>query len=485
MPRYIDWLPVRCRAKIVCCSVAAVVMLAAAQPAALAYDFDVYARTEGYGYQLRRHGGGAVTFLNRRMVNQYMGLRIFNLLDPGQDPFKPGSKRPPATLTIHALARFGAEFAGYMEHGGSVPEVENNQFDLLVGAVEGRNLFGWLDFTLGRQYDMELLDFFAFDGLRLRANLPWWGLFVESHFGVQVSRAHPFSAAVFETDGTSGDGTDDAHSPTFGVAVGASWDDRLDLRLAYRGTASRAPADPGSETEDGQENIWGIDQELIFAGAGFRVPRTRTRLLFGLRYNILLDQLDDIQASVAQRAGRHQIQLEYLHSRPHFDGDSIFNIFNIEPYDEVAARYALRILTPLEAHLRFGYRRFWTDETLDPETNPHAFSLGLGAWWRSSRLQASVEVFFLGGHGGTTIGGDLMGRWNLLRRLHLEGRLSLIDYQGNTNTSNDGLNFGFQVGAGWRLFRGVKLLVLLEDNISKQYESALRLLGVLDLEFAP
>ena len=456
---------------------------------ASAYDFEIFARTEGYGYQLRRYSGTGVTFLNRRMVTQYMGLRVFNLLDPGQDPFSPGTTRPPATLTLNAMMRFGAEFAGYMEHGGSVPELDNHQFDLMVGALQGRNVLGWLDFTLGRQYDMELLDFFAFDGLRARANLPWLGLFVESHFGLQVSRAQPFSRAVLETDGTSDDGTDDALMPTFGVAVGLDWDNRIDLRVAYRGTASRAPLETmikPADDEEEPETIWGIDQELLFFGLGGQVPGLGTRLRVGLRYNVLLDQVDDVQATARHLvAERHDIQLEFLRSVPHFDGDSIFNIFNTEPYHEVAARYALRVLEPLQAHARFGYRRFWTDDGEDSSVSPDAFTLAIGAGWYSSKLRASADVFFLGGHGGTTIGGDLAGRWNLWRRLSLEGRLSLIDYQGSGEVSSNGLNFGLQVGARVHFFEGVMLHVLLEDNISRQYKSALRLLGVLDLEFAP
>ena len=57
---------------------------------ARAYDFEITARTEGRGYQLRRYHGDTVSFVNRRRVTQYLGLRIFNLLDPGQNPFGPG-----------------------------------------------------------------------------------------------------------------------------------------------------------------------------------------------------------------------------------------------------------------------------------------------------------------------------------------------------------------------------------------------------------
>lgn len=450
----------------------------------LAYDFEVTARTEGYGYQLRRYDQGGITFLNRRRITQYLGLRIFNLLDPGQDPFAPGEgRRPPALLTLHGLLRFDTDFGGFVKPRAEIPQIENNQFDLMLGALEGRNLLGWIDFSLGRQYDAELMDFFAFDGLRVRVNSPWH-LFIESHVGVQVSRMRPFSATVFETDGTSDDPTEEAFSPTFGVAAGTEDLWGLDGRLAYRGTASKASPQgdvPGTETDP----LWAVDQELLFASAAFKVPVLETRPLAGVRYNLLLGQLDDLQVGLFQRLlQRHDLQLEYLRSRPHFDGDSIFNIFGTEPYSELAIRYAIDIsLVPLELHGRFGQRWFWAAE--EETGDSAAISAGLGGLWRTRRLLAALDLYALTGYGGNTLGGDLDGRWMLFRWLTVEGRASLVRLAGGDDGRRSLVNFGFQAGARLRFIRGVRIHLLLEDNISRLFNSALRLLAVLDLEFAP
>lgn len=458
-----------------------------------AYDFEVFARSEGYGYQLRRYERGGVAFLNRRRYTQYLGLRVFNLLDPGQRAFAPGtSGEAPALLTLHALMRFDTDFGAFINQGGSVPELQNNQFDLMLGVLEGKNLFGLLDLTLGRQYDSELFDFFAFDGLRLRLNLPWrlrgasFSGYLEAYFGVQVAQARPFSAAVFETDGVSGDHTDDAWSPAFGVAGGLSgpWD--IGLRLAYRGVASRAPeVAPVDGAENPGRTIWGVDQEALFVGASLQIPRLGTRPLFGLRYNLLTAQVDDVQLRLSQELDRHRLWGEMVRSRPHFDGDSIFNIFATEPYTEGALGYEVRILDPLAAHLRLGYRRFWSDEAEGDAARPDAFSGALGARYRGLRLGAGAEAFFLAGHGGTTVGGDLDGSLRLFGRLTLEGRLSLIHHDGEGLLQTAGVNFGVQVGGRVLLHRGIDLHLLLEDNINARYNSALRLLGVLNLEVAP
>ena len=450
---------------------------------AQAYDFLVTARTEGYGYQLRRYERDGVLFLNRRRMTQYLGLRVYNLLDPGQDPFSPDSKAPPRLLTFNLLMRFDTDFGGYLAPTTSIRELENNQFDLMIAALEGRNFFGRVDFSLGRIYEMELMDIFAFDGLKVRLNLPWT-LFAEAGFGAQVARAHPLSRAVFETDSAAGDAAAQAWSPSFIAAVGLDglWD--LDLKLAYRGVVSHA-AKPGAAERDA--NTWGVDQELVYVGAAWQVPALGLRPSLGLRYNLLTAQVDDLSVALTQRlASRHAVTAAYLRSIPHFDGDSIFNIFDTEPYHEASLAYSVRILTPLAAHVRLGYRSYWEDELEGTrDARPDGWTAGVGARWRSDQVRAGLDLYYLDGHGGLTVGGDLDGAWSPLRWLTLQGRVSLIQYEGTSLTSANGINFGAQLGAIFTFFKGITGHLLLEDNVSSQYHSALRLMGVLSLEVAP
>jgi len=458
--------------------------LLCAVPPAHAYDFLITSRTEGYGYQLRRYQRNGIVFLNRRRVTQYLGLRVYNLLDPGQDPYRKGSDAAPRLLTFNLLMRFDADFGGYSTTSLGIPELINNQFDLIIGSLEGRNLFGRVDFSLGRIYDMELLDIFAYDGLRVRLNLPW-SLYAEAGFGVQVARAHPLSRAVFETDSAAGDDAAEALSPAFSAAVGldGKWD--LDLKVAYRGALSQAN-EPGRAADD-QVSMWGVDQELIYVGAGWKVPVLGTHPTFGLRYNLLTAQVDDLSAGLSQQLGRrHSLSAGYLRSIPHFDGDSIFNIFDTEPYHEASLAYAVQILEPLAAHLRLGYRSYWEDEDeASRDARPDGWSAGVGARWRSDRVRAGLDLFYLDGHGGLTAGGDLDGAWSPLTWLTIQGRVSLIHHEGVGYIATDGLNFGAQLGALVTFFKGIKGHLLLEDNVSSRYRSALRVLAVLSMEVAP
>ncbi len=448
-----------------------------------AYDFEVTARTIGQGYQLRRYGQDGIVFLNRRRITQHLGLRIFNLLDPGQDPFQSGTKRPPATLTLHAMMRFNTDIGIYVRPPVEITGIENNQFDLMLGALEGRNILGVFDFSLGRQYDSELMDLFAYDGLRLRFNSPWH-IALESHFGLQVMGQRPFSATVFELDGVSEGADREALNPTFGFAI-ASEDLRwVSWRAAYRGVISEAPNLQTGDDEPAP--LWGIDQELLFFSAALRLPWVNLRPYLGLRYNILLGQVDDLQTTWVLRLGDSlESHLEYLRSRPHFDGDSIFNIFSTEPYSEMAGRSVLKLWETLLLDARYGYRWFWSDAQEGATRDNGALTLGVGATVRRSGLNGRMELYYLGGEGGTTLGGDLLGSWRPWRRVSLESRVSLIKNNVAEHPDRDLLSFGLQVGTWVQLVDGVRFLFSMEDNISRLFKSNLRLIGILDLEFTP
>ncbi|PID38279.1 MAG: hypothetical protein CSA65_09760 [Proteobacteria bacterium] len=464
----------------------ALVVIGDGHPVA-AYDFEVSARTEAYAYQLRRYDRDGLIVLNRRRITQYLGLRVYNLLDPGQHAYGPDGERAPTLLSFHGMVRFFSDFGGYSEPTEPIEDLRDNRFELLVGSLEGRNLFGFLDFSLGRQYAMELFDIVAYDGLRVRLRLPA-KLFVESHGGVQVNRTRPFGLAVFEPDGTAGErDTDRAWAPTFGVAAGIDHPRRFSLRLAYRAVMSRAVAAEGELDE--QPASWAMDQEILVASAQAVLPSLGTQLSASLRYNVINASFDELSAGLAQPLVPGQrAELEVLRSRPHFDGDSIFNVFALEAFHELAGRYSLRLLPGLLVEARVGYRWLWQDES--ERGSPGSLSLALSTLWRYRRLWTSADAFLLDGREGRRFGGDLFAgwrspRWFFGRRLTLEGRVSLVHVEDVRPEVEALTTLGLQAGATMRFLPGVRLHVTLEENVSRLYKSALRLLTLLDLELAP
>jgi hypothetical protein len=457
---------------------------------AWAYDFEVNARTEAYGYQLRRYGRDGVSLLSRRRVTQYLGLRLFNLLESGRQAHSSSDPtRPPALIYAQGLMRFFSDFGDFTNRLDEVPELENDEFELLLGSIEGRNLWGYVDFSLGRQYDAELMDFFAYDGLRLRANAPW-GMFVEGYAGFQVDRSTPFAAAVFELDGTSGSSPhDDAFAPSFGIAAGIDDSDLLELRVAYRAVISRADV---MLDADGTsfEPRWGRDQEVLFVHIALPAPRWGSRVTGALRYNMLTNDFDELQFGLSQRFGpRHLLSLDVLRSRPHFDGDSIFNIFALEPFSELAGSYRVELPASFWITLRGGYRWFWSTPE-DPDAQTGAYSAGLLSGWSHQRARVDLELFALGGYGGDRFGADLGGlwsspRWLFGRRITLDGRISLIRLSDAASRLGSLTTLSLQAGAEIRLLPQLRLHLMVEDNISRLYDSAFRVLGLLDMSFAP
>lgn len=466
---------------------------------ASAYDFTIQSRTEAYGYQLRRYDRNGLSFLNRRRVNQYLGLQVFNLLDPGDDSSYRRNSQRPALLQLHALMRFVVDFGAYGNAADNNSELRDNQFELLLGALEGRNIWGWVDFSLGRQYDAELMDFFAYDGLRLRINSPWH-LFVESHFGIQVDRHRPFSPALFEASGPAGKVEGQSVAPSFGVAVGIADLYRLDLRIAYRGTATYAPLLNRSAVAgelDFPSKVWGIKEEFLLVSGNYRVPWLDTQLSFAARLDLLLESIDGFQLSVNQKlASRHVFAFDFIQSRPHFDGDSIFNIFSIEPYSEVSLRYQLRILAGLHTYARFGYRRMWSyseivvvdgeaPRKLEEAEDGKAITLLLGTMLHWQRLRASFELYWLSGYGGQMGGGDLYGELRPLAWLAIDGRLSVIGFQDNQRSDAFITTLGLQLGSKIQFAQGVALHLMVENNVSQLYKSDLRMMAVVDVEVSP
>lgn len=463
-------------------------LLGGASPFAQAYDFEVTSRTEGYGYQLRRYQANGIAVLNRRRITQYLGLRVFNLLDPGEDAYSPKHKdRPPALLTWESLLRFHSDFSAYSEASPAIAELTNNELEILFGSLEGRNFFGWIDFSLGRLLDEENQDYLVYDGLRVRANTPLH-LYFETSVGNQLDAGRPFASIVVAPEVEISDPAQSAWRPTLGLATGSDDWTWAGFRVAYRGIAARALplAAPVGSSADSSTQQWHISEEALFLSLRSLVPKTLTQPLASLRYNILLARLDEVNLRLVQPLGsRQRIEAEYGHLRPHFDGDSIFNLFASEPYQEAAGSYQVYASSTLLLYGRAGYRWFSDEDTV--AVTKGALSAQVGTQWQTTRTVVGLSAYFLDGEDDRSLGADLAASFALRSHLSCSGRLTglYLDQNRSDARYQPITMLGIESGVTWGLAPGVKLHFLLEDNLSRIDASALRLLAVLDMEFAP
>ena len=455
---------------------------ATARPAA-AYDFSVDLRTIGQGYQVRRFAAdGSNDLLSRRRLTQYMDLAVFDLA-PSRWRGDDGDRN---VLYFDASLRFDSDFGGYLvgRPGGSdeIRELKQSQFDILYAFLGGRNVGGRVDFQLGRQIHFDLVDFFAFDGGQAVVHATR-NFSVEAFAGTEVRGELPLSAPIYELDGTSAGSRDPATRPNqnemlrplFGAAVaGGSEGGPLFARLAYRrvwsATADQLPGEPDSGVND--------EKLSLTAAAAWR---DRLHVAGGARFNLLLGEFDDEQILVRLRTFRRQwLTLEHAYLAPSFDGDSIWNVFSSGAYRDFRAVYEVGIGPEVKAYAR-GFARFFT-------ASGRAGGGSVGATWRRGRGLLRGDGYWDDGFGGRKVGVDLAARLALRRTFEMEGRLTGYEWRSDQPTdpsratSDAGVVFGAQAGGRWLLGQGVRLHLLVEDNVGTYYLSQFRGLGVVEVD---
>jgi hypothetical protein len=407
--------------------------------------------------------------------------------------------------------RFDTDFGSYLTDAPTgearIRELPRSlsvdQFQLLFAVVGGSDVFGFLDFQLGRQIVFDVMDFYSFDGIDVRVRLPWW-VAVEASTGFEVRGESPLASPIYELDGTSPGSRDPATclsvvvtppppgcrdqngelAPMVALAL-ESWGlQTFHGRLAFRRTFSDT-AD--HHAGDGLPNS-GVNEEKISytVNASFGPLRP----FGGLRYDLLLASWDQLEAGVRALVHGHSILAEYLYNAPVFDGDSIFNVFATTAYNDARGTYT----TPeLGAGLRLWgtgfYRRFGDEATRGARVPDNADAYGVTAGGRmrvGGRGQLRVDGYYDDGFGGQRGGGDVGGRYTVvLDRLDVDGRLTLIHFAPDLQKQNnqEATSFGVQAGARYAMAQGVTLHLLIEENANRYYNSQLRALAMLDLGF--
>jgi hypothetical protein len=454
---------------------------------ARAYDFEVDAQTIGQAYQLRAADDALV---NRRRIDQYLGLHIFNL-GPHDDLGRP---LPRNQIYLTASMRFDADMGDYpslTELTGRTPERElfTEKLDLLYAYLGGHDLFGFVDFELGRQILVDLYDWTSFDGLHVQARTRFhvaaevWG-------GLNVSGAGILDSPVYRVDGTALGGNElgslgarqeDQLQPTFGVAARTLGLRYLSARVSYERTMSptggpRAPGEPA----------WGVIDEHVGLTARGNLLDGKVVPWFAFRYNLLVGRLDEVYAGARAQLGRHDISAEYVLAAPTFDGDSIWNIFASQAFDDIRVSYDVSFWR-IRAYAQAFTRLFFDDNGTSASAGGSLggrMALGRRGWVR-------LDGYYENGYGGLRAGVDLAGRVKLwgddlgirAGSVFAEGRLSYASFRDDARPEDHADSFGVQAGVRWTPLDGISVHGLIEENVNRIYTSQLRVLALLDLSF--
>jgi hypothetical protein len=457
----------------------AVALLLATAPAA-AYDWDLQAETLGQGYQVRRLlGDGSTEMLSRRRLDQSLGLGVYNLLpDEWTDEGKKNQ------LYVVTRLRFDTDFGDYPVYTArqDIPELQRYDFLLLYGYVGGRDLLGRIDFQLGRQIAIDLMDFYSFDGLLVRVRAPGH-LAVEVMGGAEVRAEWPLASPIFELDGTSRNSRDpqsrpqqqDAVAGTYGVAVETWGLKDFSTRLAYRATLSPTvdrQADEPAAAPIQERLAWQAEASL-FKGA--------VHPMLGLRYDLMDMRFDEIEAALRVPAWRHHaLVVEYFRSAPTFDGDSIFNVFGTTAYHDLRAGWDFTA-AGLSAYAR-AFLRLFEDGGTAPDGGAAA-----GTAVQLRRGLVRCDVYYENGYGGRHAGLDARSRWDLIRGwLGAEGRVTVVSTappgpaQYRIGDVASVTSLGLEGGLRWTPSRDIAINLLVEGNLAN-IERELRVYWQLDL----
>jgi hypothetical protein len=460
-----------------------------------AYDFDIWAETIGQGYQLR---AADATLVNRRRLTQYLGLEVYNL-GPRDVVGRPLDRNQ---FYLSTSMRFEADlgdFVTYRELSGRSAQREflPTQFDLMWAHFGGRNLFGFLDFKLGRQVFLDLFDYRAIDGLSLDFKTPFY-VGLEVWGGLNVSGTAPVDSPIYRSDGvalggnplgTLGERQEDALQPTFGMALHTVGVRDLTARLSYVRTMSFT-----GEAQQPGENQLGVLEERVALTARARLAKGRLVPWLGLRYDALAGVLDQVHAGArVQPDARHGITAEYVYDLPTFDGDSIWNVFASEAFNDARLSYDV-MLGRVRGYAR-GFVRLFANHktnTLD-QALPTQLDMGiagggtLGARVDFRRGFVRLDGYYEDGYGGTKTGADLGARialyGDMQTGLVAEARVSYVYWRDDSRIINAAHSFGFQTGLRYSFTRGATLHLVVEENFNRFYDSQLRLLALLDVSW--
>ncbi|PRP93841.1 hypothetical protein ENSA5_42440 [Enhygromyxa salina] len=468
---------------------------------AAATEVRIGARTIGESYVVVAPGPEPRLLRRTRLV-QYLNLGVYELLPPREvDQWR--REDEDGQLEIVASMRVRQDFGDFLRDAGldSGPvlnSIDGRQIDLMYGYLQGRRLGGFFDFRAGRQFETSGLDWYAFDGGWARANTPAH-LAVEVFGGLQVNGAHVFGWPTWELDGTSGnEPADRAGSPMMGAAISLSELRWIHARVAYRRTFTPAGINRNilepTGAPDGSVNegvIAGVDQELVSATLNMSLAKGVFSPFAAARFNLGTLRLDDLSAGFGVAVSeRHAIRAQYLRTIPSFDLDSIFNLFTLQPFEDVRLSYQVQAGGGWTLLGRGSTRIFRNEPTAALGVEPESrLALGWGgalaALWQRKRFSVRTDAFVQGGEGGLRAGGSVDSQVRVLNdRIGIDLRSYFTRYVDDQVPERQGYGLSFQAGADFKLWDGVHLTLLAEELLTPFLVHAFRGLANLSVDWS-
>ncbi len=412
-----------------------------------------------------------------------------------------------------------------------IPELADSVagLDLLYGYLELAGLAeDRLTVRLGRTLDDDGWGAAGIDGGTARFELPV-PLAISASAGLRVRASSPLGVSAFELDGTSGAGCQEyvegatpgsgtwklidrnraitnsrlssdyelcpqreRRQPTIGVSIATARIHGFGAELGYRRTWSETVGvldevdrlehpDLGLYPNDfGQAPASGVNEERLHArvhgelrGAGLTISP-----YLDARFSLLHAVFDRADAGVRLRRGNHTLEPAVEYFYPTFDGDSIFNVFSIEPTSDVRLGY--QYAGELRAHASGWLRRY------AHETGRSSVAGGVDAGVEypfGARWGTRLDGLWDDGYGGRRIGGSGEVAWRPQQTLWFRGRVIVLDARREDRSTV--VTTSTVLSTSWRVAEAVAIHGVAEADHDEIHDLQLRVLAILDLSFSP
>jgi hypothetical protein len=462
---------------------------------AAAYETEVTAHSDFQYYAVRSPFGSPE--LRQQRYTQTLGLGLYDL----QGAPDPRRARWLFVSRLRLDTDFGQQDAERDPNAPSrfVPGLRQAPLQLMYGYLEGRNLSGgWLGMKLGRQYVVNSLGWWSFDGATVSVTTPVF-LGFDAYGGFEQRGGLPLlSTSRFSADGVyrgSRNGLEtgqwpsyleeSAVAPAYGATLrsaGVSW---LRARLDWRKVMNRdrALVTPFVDPTGHWEIIHGnrVSSERV-GGSAELFDTTLGNVSLGAVYDFYAQAWSERQAAVDWYAtGQWVLGAAYEYYLPVFDGDSIFNWFSHQGMTLWSLRSSVAFSRAVELSSSCGVRRFTTVSADGEAVNDLTGSLGSTYRWASGTT--SVRGIGEAGRGGHLVGGDASTR-HLFAGGYYDTLfiLSLYDWRDALRPTDDATSFTYVLGGGIHPGGITRIGLEWEHTANRLVGQRFRLVGTLDLE---
>jgi hypothetical protein len=438
---------------------------------ARAFQTEVDATLDAQFYSLQSPYGSPL--VQRRRYTQTLALNLYDL-QTDRRPFGP-------SLSFKSRLRLDADFGQRPEErnpdsASYVPGLVEAPLDVMYAYLEGQRYWGGaLGFRLGRQYVVDSLGFWSFDGGELMLTTPAY-LAVEAYAGFEQRGGLPMlSTPRFEAGGVSrGDRTglalgqspsflqESKLAPAYGFAVESSGLDFLHARFTYRKVINRDAVLVSPFTDNGGGLTYALGDRTSSErlGGSLRIDKSDLGAVLGsLVYDLYIRHVSQYNAGLDWFLSDRAVigaNLDYF--LPTFDGDSIFNWFAHRATTSGTVRVDITFSRKLELAASGGVRMFSTEG--DPATYAASPDLNrsgrtfdylgtLGGRYRFSDGSLALNTMAEAGDAGHRYGADLTGR-KLFDGGYYDtlAVLSLYDWEDALRPDRSATSFSYVLGGG-------------------------------------